>query len=121
VIPEPLTGGSQKPLQPVKLASTATTTAHPSIDRQPRRLAGIPSSARHANSKPLPAPAHPGPLLVPGRSAAEGTLVDTVIVAVPLVAEALSVTVELLAVQVGSVVAPEGDAVSVQASVTVPA
>jgi hypothetical protein len=37
------------------------------------------------------------------------------------VAEALSVTVELLAVQVGSVVAPEGDAVSVQASVTVPA
>jgi hypothetical protein len=95
-------------------------TAQPNIERQRCRPAGIPTSTRHANSKPLPAPPHLGPFLNPRRSAAEVELVDTVIVAVPLVAVALNVTVALLAAQVGSVVAPEGDAVKEQASVTVP-
>jgi hypothetical protein len=59
--------------------------------------------------------------LIPGRIAADVELVETVMVAVPVGVDALNVTVELLAAQVGKVVAPVGDVVSEQASVTVPA
>jgi hypothetical protein len=48
-------------------------------------------------------------------------VVDTVTVAVPLVVLELSVTVELPPEQEGKSVAPVGDVVSEQVSVTVPA
>jgi hypothetical protein len=96
----------------------------PSIDRQMRRRAGIPSRIRSARTAPPPAPPHPLPL--PGLGVVNallllGAVVDTVTVAVPLVVVVLSVTVELPPEQVGGSVAPEGDWVSAQVSVTVPA
>ena len=95
---------------------TASTASMPSMARQARRRAGIPRKATSASTVPPPIPSQPKPW----RSRlAVALVVLNVTVAVPLVLEELNVTVEPTE-HVGEFVAPVGELVREQASVTVP-
>jgi hypothetical protein len=111
------------PPHPAKLPSTTIATRTPSIDRQLRRRAGMPMNTRNASSAPAPPPVQPRPLPNLGQANAllEAAVVFTVTVAVPLVVPELRFTAELAPEQVGRSVAPVGDEVSAQVSVTAPA
>jgi hypothetical protein len=113
-------GASQKSPHEHKPPRTAISATAPSIARQPRRRAGIPRKKSKAITAPPLAPIHP-----PRRGRTSWLLVAavlaTVAVSVPLVALALSTTVELESAQVGASVTVEGlDEVSEQLSVAVP-
>lgn len=119
----PVVGGVFLPPQPASVPSAAMSTKTPSIDRQLRRRAGVTRSTRNARTAP-PAPAQPLPFPPALGHTSIALLAEvelTVMVAVPVVAPPLRATVELPPEQVGRFVAPEGDVVSAQASVTVPA
>ena len=119
----PVLGGVFLPTQPASVPSATMSTKAPSIARQLRRRAGVTRSTKNARTAP-PVPAQPLPF-PPALGHTSALLLAevelTVMVAVPVVAPLLRVTVELPPEQVGRSVAPAGDVVSVQVSVTVPA
>ena len=111
-MPDPL-----PPPQAANPPNTVIKSRTPSIDRKPRRRAGIPRKTRKARTAP---PVHAPPAA--GRIIAlPDPVVVTVTVAVPVVVPLLRVTVELPPEQVGRSFAPVGEVVSAQVSVTVPA
>ena len=117
-------GASQKSPHPAKLPNTAITASALSIERQPRRRAGIPRKTRRASTAP-PVPIHPLPLRR-GPGCTIWLLVAAVeaivAVTVPLVVLELNATVEGERVQLGASVTVDGlEDVSEQLRVAVPA
>ena len=116
-------GASQKSPHADKTLSAANAAMADSIRRQVRRRAGIPRKTTNAKTA-LPAPNH-----VPSLGRRRGRInwlvvaavVAMVAVTVPLVFVELSTTVVGEMEQVGSSTAPDGEVVSAQASVAVPA
>lgn len=98
-----------------RLQKAAISRSAPSRARQEQRRAGIPKKTSMARTAPPPALAQP-PTRGFSRAAALVVLTETVAVAVV----ALSVMLESEAMQEGRSMAPEGEEVSAQASVTVP-
>jgi len=123
VVPRFLLPPPPLPPQPAMVPRTTISTNIPSIDRQLRRRAGIPKNSNSASTAPPPAPIQPlpGPSFGRTSSLLLAAVVSTVTVAVPVVVVELSVTVWLPFVQLGRSVAPDGDEVSAQVSVTLPA
>jgi len=102
------------------LSAANAAMAH-SIRLKVRRRAGIPRNTTNANAV-LPAPSHV-PWLERGRinCVVVAAVVVMVAVTVPLVFVELSTTVEGEMEQAGRSAAPDGEDVSAQASVAVPA
>jgi hypothetical protein len=108
------------PPHALKPPSTTISVRTPNIDSHLRRRAGIPKKNRMARTAPPPAHPRPKPLASGRAIALLEPVVVTVTVAVPLVVLPPSVTVELPAEQLGKFVAPVGEEVNTQASMTVP-